>query len=127
MSDDARPAAAGEARAPRTPAEAAEEQLVAYNAHDVERFVAAYATDVEAFDLPATVPYLEGRAALRARYAAYFAREPRVRCEVLSRRVQGRFVFDHERLTGYADGRTGSCMAVYEVLDGLIRRVWFAR
>ena len=112
---------------PRTPAEAAQEQLEAYNAHDVERFVAAYAPDVEAFDLPAAAPYLVGREALRARYAAYFAREPRVRCEVVSRRVEGRFVFDHERLSGYADGRTGSCLAVYEVVDGLIRRIWFAR
>lgn len=111
----------------RTPAQAAQEQLEAYNAHDVERFVAAYAEDVEAYDLPATVPHLTGRAALRERYAAYFAREPRVHCQVTARLVEGRYVFDQESLSGYQDGRSASCVAVYEVEQGLIRRIWFAR
>lgn len=113
--------------APRTPAEAAEEQLQAYNAHDVERFVAAYSPDVECFDLPGPAPYLTGREALRARYTAFFAAEPAITCRVVQRAVEGVFVIDHESLTGRRDGRTGSCFAIYQVEQGLIRRVWFAK
>ena len=113
--------------APRTPAEAAEEQLQAYNAHDVERFVAAYSPDVECFDLPACAPYLVGRAALAERYTAFFAAEPAIHCRVVHRAVEGAFVIDQEELTGRRDGRTGSCFAIYQVEQGLIRRVWFAK
>ena len=54
-------------------------QLDAYNAQDVERFVACYAEDVEAFELPAGTRLFASRAAMRTRYAALFAAHPRLR------------------------------------------------
>ena len=42
-------------------------------------------------------------------------------------RDDGRFVIDHEEVTGtFGDtSRTIHAVAIYEVIDGLIRRVWF--
>jgi hypothetical protein len=102
-------------------------QLEAYNAQDVERFVACYTEDVEAFELPAATLLFASRAAMRTKYAALFAAHPNQHCRLLSRAVEGAFVVDHEEITGRADGKTAHVLAIYQVADGLIRRVWFAR
>jgi hypothetical protein len=102
-------------------------QLDAYNAQDVERFIACYAEDVEAFELPSGTRHFASRAAMRERYAALFAANPALRCRVVTRVVEGAFVVDHEDLTGRADGGTKRVLAIYHVENGLIRRVWFAR
>lgn len=102
-------------------------QLDAYNAQDVERFVMCYADDVEVFELPAGTRQFASRAAMRIRYAALFAAHPHLRCRVLTRSVEGAFAVDHEELTGRADGKTAHVLAIYQVDQGLIRRVWFAR
>jgi hypothetical protein len=102
-------------------------QLEAYNAQDVERFVACYAEDVEAFELPAGTRLFAGRAAMRTRYAALFAAHPRLHCRLLTRMLEGAFAIDHEELTGRADGATAHVIAIYHVERDLIRRVWFAR
>jgi hypothetical protein len=41
--------------------------------------------------------------------------------------VLGRFVIDHERIAGYADGNEAEAVVIYEVADGLIARVWVLR
>ena len=102
-------------------------QLDAYNAQDVERFVACYAEDVEVFELATGTRQFASRAAMRERYAALFTANPKLRCRVVTRVVEGAFVVDHEDLTGRADGGTKRVLAIYQVENGLIRRVWFAR
>ena len=108
-------------------AEAAQAQLEAYNAQDVERFAACYAEDVEAFELPLGTLLFRGREVLRARYAKLFAANPRLHCRLTARIVEGDFVIDQEELSGRADGGSGRAVAIYQVERGLIRRVWFAR
>jgi hypothetical protein len=102
-------------------------QLDAYNAQDVERFVACYAEDADGFDLATGRLLFTGRAAMRTTYAALFAANPKLRCRLVARLVEGAFAVDHEDLTGRADGGTARVLAIYRVEDGLIRRVWFAR
>jgi uncharacterized protein (TIGR02246 family) len=111
---------------------AAQRQLDAYNARDVAAFAAAYAEDVEVFELPGAARTLAGREALRARYAALFAASPTLHCRLLARVVHAPFVVDHELVTGMQGGAPVHAVAIYQVearSDGstLIRRVWFLR
>lgn len=108
-------------------AQAAQRQLEAYNARDIEAFVAAYAPDIEVFDLPAGTCTLQGRDALRARYGAMFTATPALHCRLLHRVTHGCFVVDHEEVTGMAAAQRVYAVAIYEVRDGLIRRTWFLR
>lgn len=111
-----------------TPTEApVQAQLDAYNAQDVERFLACYAEDAEGLDLATGKLLFASRAAMRTTYAALFAANPRLRCRLVARMVEGAFAVDHEDLTGRTDGGTTRVLAIYQVENGLIRRVWFAR
>ena len=110
-----------------SPAHAAQRQLEAYNARDVEAFVAAYAPDVEVFELPGGARTLAGREELRTRYAALFRESPALHCRLLTRVAHGPFVVDHEEVLGVRGGSLVHAVAIYEVVGGLIRRVWFLR
>ncbi len=105
---------------------AAQRQLDAYNAHDVDAFVACYAEDVVIRDLRSGEVTGEGRDQMRTSYGAMFERFPEVHAAVTTRTVVGNFVFDHEFVTGRGDPLL--VMAIYDVGDdGLISGVWFAR
>lgn len=101
-----------------------EQQLAAYNAHNIEAFVACFSEDFTAYRLPSTVPSLQGREALRAFYVGHRFNNPALRAELLSRTVMGNKVFDHEKIYGIGESVIEN-MAVYEVQDGRITTAWF--
>lgn len=104
-----------------TPVEA---QMAAYNAHDLESFVACFAEEFKAYRMPTEQPSMVGRAALRAFYAEHRFNNPALRAELLTRTVLGNTVFDHERIHGLAPEPIES-VAVFEVHEGLITTAWF--
>jgi len=103
-----------------------ERQLAAYNAQDLDAFAATYADEVVITDAKGAV-LVQGKEALRARYAGLFAKYPRNRCRVSERRTEGEtVVVDHEIITGRSPDRPDPWDAGwirYEVEGGLIRRV----
>ncbi len=99
-------------------------QLDAYNARDLERFVAEYADDVQVFRMPATEPALSGKAALARHYAENRFNRPQLHARLVNRIVSGSIVVDHEDITGLGDTNLAA-VAVYRVVDGRIRTVWF--
>lgn len=99
-------------------------QLDAYNAHDLDRFVAEYHEDVQVFRPPATEPVLRGKAAFAAHYAKNRFNVPTLHAALLNRMVAGSVVVDHEHITGLGDAPLAA-LAVYAVEDGRIRTVWF--
>lgn len=109
-----------------SPAEAAvQRQLDAYNAHDLERFVAEYTDDVRVFRPPATEPVLSGKPAFAEHYAKNRFNLPALHARLVNRMVSGRIVVDQEAITGLPGGDLAA-VAVYEVSDdGRIRTVWF--
>lgn len=108
----------------KTPEELVQAQVDAYNARDVEAFLAVYAEEV--------VLVNDGKertlakAALRAGYGKLFAENPGLRCVVLRRESAGNSVIDDERVDGLADGAQRNARATYEIENGLIRRVSFS-
>ncbi|MEZ0332538.1 MAG: nuclear transport factor 2 family protein [Gemmatimonadales bacterium] len=99
-------------------------QLAAYNAQDLEGFLATYADSVAVQNLGDTVA-VEGKQALRQSTKEWFARAPEAKSQSVGRMVMGPFVVDHERLTGAPEGSPVDVIGIFEVRDSLIRRVWF--
>lgn len=98
-------------------------QLDAYNAHNLDAFVAYFGEAVQVYSPPHTLR-LSGREALRSQYAALFAQAPEVRAQVVHRMTEGRFVVDHEAVTGLPGGRSLQAFALYEVVEGQIINLW---
>ena|SRR5688572_26202640 len=108
----------------RDPVWLVQEQLEAYNARDIDRFVSVYADDVKAYRMPSREPVLSGKAQFREHYANNRFNIPTLHAEVVNRIAFGNKVIDHERVRGLGDTIT-QVAAVYEIRDGLIQTVWF--
>ncbi len=120
-------AAATIANEATSPAIAAERQLAAYNARDLEAFVECFAEDVEVYDFPGTLS-LKGREVFAARYVERFKSEG-LHAIAVHRAVVGARVIDHERvwLNGPEQSDPIDLVVIYTVRDGLIARVDFIK
>jgi uncharacterized protein (TIGR02246 family) len=107
----------------RDPEAVVDEQIAAYAAGDADRFAAQFAADAVCAELPSGMPIAVGRDEIRRVWGAVFARGPRT-IRILGRLVQGGFVIDREQVTVAASGQIVDALAVYEVGDGLIQRLW---
>lgn len=110
---------------PMNPEAVVQKQLDAYNAHDLDALMTAYADDARLFEHPATL-LASGAVQLRERFALRL-QEPNLHAHLSRRIVMGRFVVDHERVTRtFPEGPgTLELVATYEVLDGQIINAWF--
>ena len=98
-------------------------QLEAYNARDLERFVAEYSEDIRVFRPPAPEPVLAGKAAFARFYAEKRFALPQLHADVVARMISGSTVVDHERISG-VQADVIEVIVVYQVQDGLISTVW---
>lgn len=101
-----------------------QKQLDAYNARDIEAFLATYSDDVKVYNFPNT-PRYEGKDKMRESYGDFFKTTPDLHCEIKNRIVIGNKVVDEEYLT--MNGRNFSAVAIYEVENGKIAKVTFVR
>lgn len=106
---------------------AAERQLAAYNARDLDAFAACFAPDVEVYEFPGVLA-IKGQDAFRTRYAERFKSEG-LEAIAVHRAVIGDRVIDHERvwLNGRAASEPTDLVVIYTVRDGLIARVDFIK
>jgi hypothetical protein len=107
-----------------SPVEVVQRQTEAYNARDLARFLAMYSESITVFRTPTGAPSIVGKAQLAAFYKAERFNLPALRAEILNRIVIGNKVIEHEQVFGIGDAMV-EAVAVYEVKDGLIERVWF--
>ena len=107
------------------PVAVVERQLVAYNAHDLEAFLACYTEDIEIVRLPDREPSMKGLKALAEFYRTERFNLPDLRYDVVNRIVLGNKVIDHEKIRGLRRGQVVEVVAVFEVVNGLISAVWF--
>jgi hypothetical protein len=98
-----------------------EEQLEAYNAHDLERFVACYAPDVLVDDGAGNV-LARGHEGLRARYGPRFRDFPNLHAEIPHRVRLTDYVVDEELITGWKSEPV-RVVAVYRLVAGEIVHV----
>jgi hypothetical protein len=102
----------------------AQRQLDAYNARDIERFVAEYTDDVVAFRLPDVEPVLVGNPAFAEHYRSNRFSMPGLHAELVNRMVFGNKVIDQERVHGVKPEPI-EVAAIYEVTPQGISKVWF--
>ena len=97
-------------------------QLEAYNARDIDRFVATYSEDIEIYNWKWELT-VKGHKQLRERYADFFKNTPNLHCHIENRIVYGNKVVDKERVI--AGERIIEAVAIYEVANGKIKKVTF--
>jgi len=86
-----------------SPETVVQQQLDAYNARDLEAWLATYAEDACQYQHPATL-LARGHAEIRQRAIARFA-EPDLHARLLHRQVLGQVVIDHEMVRrNFAEG-----------------------
>lgn len=103
----------------------AQEQLEAYNAHDLERFIRCFAPEVVVEDAAGTT-ILTGIDSLRQRYGPLFASSPDLYCRLGQRIRVGVYVIDEEFVTGInVPGVPAEMHAavIYQVVGGKITRM----
>lgn len=110
-----------------TPSALAQKQLDAYNSQNIEEFVSVYSDDVVVMDFPSNKVTLSGKEEFTKRYATLFENNPNQHAALLSRMEKGNVVIDHEHVTGRANGQEVEAIAIYEVQDSKISKVWFVK
>lgn len=108
-----------------SPEAVVQRQLAAYNARDLEAWLATYAEDAKQFELAGKL-LAAGHAELRARTGIRFA-EPDLHARLLQRSVMGHVVVDHEVVTrNFPEGiGTVEMVCIYVVRQGLIQTASF--
>lgn len=107
-----------------TPEILAQKQLNGYNSRDIEAFLEPYADDVEVYIFPNTLRS-KGKDEMRKSYDAYFSKTPNLHCEIKNRIIQGNTVIDKEYITG--TGKPFEAIAIYQIENNKIKRVYFVR
>jgi hypothetical protein len=107
------------------PTEIVGRQLDAYNARDIEAFMACWAEDAQFLAFPDTL-LAQGSRQIHERHVARF-QEPNLHGKLISRMCVGNMVVDQEIVTRTFPEGTGTVdvIAIYEVENGLIQKAWF--
>jgi hypothetical protein len=100
-------------------------QLDAYNAKNMDAWLATYAEDAKQFTLGGEL-LAAGHAAIRARTAPRFS-EPNLFAKLLSRTVIGNVVIDHEEVTRTFPEGPGhvELVCIFQVAHGKIQSATF--
>ena len=107
-----------------TPEMLVQQQLNAYNAHDLEAFLAPYAEDVELYQFPDKLE-MKGKTEMRKNYQ-FVTQVPGLYCRLANRIVQGNVVIDQEEVTGFGD-KPLNAVAMYVIENGKIQKVYFTQ
>lgn len=110
---------------PVTPELLVQQQLNAYNARNIDAFLAPYSDSVEMYMFPNTL-VSKGKQAMYDEYKTMFKQVPELHCNVTSRIVQGNVVIDHESVTGFGP-RGMRAVAIYTIENGKIQKVYFVQ
>ena len=109
---------------PNSPEILAQQQLNAYNAGDIDAFLAPYSEDVLISNYQGG-EIARGHDAMRSIYGPMFDKNPNLHCELVNRIVLGSQVIDHERIHGL--GEVFEAVAVYTIKNQKIVDVKFLR
>jgi hypothetical protein len=103
-------------------------QLEAYNARNIDSFMAVFHQDIEIWTLGADAPSAVGWEKVKGIYQELFEHSPELHSTVINRSVIGNKVLDYEKISGRKGAKEDIfLMMIYEVEEGKIRRAWAIR
>ena len=106
------------------PVDLVQQQLNAYNAHDLDAFLAPYADDVEIYSTSGKL-MMKGKKEMREAYQ-FITWTPHLYCRLINRIVSGNTVIDHEEIwTKPEPVNLQYGVAIYVIENGKIKRVYF--
>lgn len=105
----------------------AQQQLDAYNQQNIDEFLGVYSDDVIVMTFPGNDVMYRGKEKMRERYSQLFKNNPNQHAELISRMVKENIVIDYEYVTGRANGESINAIAMYEINDDKIQKVWFVK
>lgn len=108
-----------------TPVMLVQQQLNAYNAHDLDAFLEPYAEDVEIYSTNGTLQ-MNGKEEMRKNYT-FITKFPDLYCRLVNRIVMNNTIIDHEEIwlsSKPVNLRYG--VAIYVIEKGKIKKVYFA-
>lgn len=106
------------------PASVVQRQVDAYNRRDLDDFLSVFSPDAQLLLFPNELLFA-GHNTLRSVYGKLISEAVDLHAEVTNRIVQGNYVIDREITTGMPGKPTQIGLAIYEVKNGLVTRVWF--
>jgi len=109
-----------------TPEQVVAASLAAYNARDLDAFMACFAPTIEVWDQQTGTCLLQGWAHVHAAYGDLFANSPQLHAAIVRRSQVGNVVIDHEIVTGRHGGDL-QILISYQVRAGRIACVWLSR
>jgi len=101
-----------------------DDHVLAFNARDLSAFLDCFSDEIEIFKLPNGEVITQGLESIRAVYAEKFKDSPGLNCVILNIMNQGNYTVLHEKITGYPESPVTYNIALYEVENERIRRVW---
>ncbi len=105
-----------------------QQQLEAYNARNIDEFMAVFHQDIEIWTLGSESPSAVGWEKVKAIYQELFEQSPELHSKVLNRSVIGNRVIDYERISGRKGSKEDLFLVmIYELEEGKIRRAWSVR
>jgi len=98
-----------------------------WNDRDVPRLLALFEPAAAIFELPLPDPIASGEEALQDRFEKIFDASGPYRLEVTKHFSAGPWTVYLERGVLDPDGKPAEALAIYQIRDGRIRRIWYAR
>ena len=113
----------------RTSEQVAQLLVDSYNAKNMDGILNGYAPDSIAYALPSGEVILKGHDEIRKKFARVLEPNVKLKVEIVSRIVDGKFVIDKEKISGTVDGKPQEFYGtvIYEITDALIRKEWYLR
>ena len=109
---------------PESPESIVQKQVEFYNKHDLEGFISTYHEDIELFNFNDSSLIIKGKSNLPNRYKERFEVQ-KAHAVIVNRMIVGNKVIDNEHVKFVNSDDILKVVAIYQIEDGLIRKVWF--
>lgn len=107
-----------------TPEKIVQKNLDAYNALDIETFMACFHDEIKMYNYGLEKPSAQGLDEVRKIYQGLFDRSPKLHSDIINRIIYANKVIDHESITGRLGNETPIEMVlIYEVQDKKIIKI----
>ena len=101
-----------------------QQQVEAYNSHDLEAFLSFYSDSIEAYLFPDSL-LGKGKEIMEPLFKELFDNAPNLHVEIINMISFGDYFISEEVATGMPGGETIEAVEIYKVENNLITKVWF--